>query len=154
MRTDFIVVAALAVASVVAAQNVVSPIDQARAIVNQRQFELNYQAGLTAFRAEDYETARNELKAAAALAPKRLAVWVALSETCRRLSDHAGALSAILTAITLKPEDPSLFRRLESIHSAMGEREKALKAQAKAIELMAAQSPETAADVQFNRGIS
>jgi tetratricopeptide (TPR) repeat protein len=77
-------------------------------------------AGLKAFDAADYATARKDFEAAVKKDPKNFAAYVDLGQTCEKLQDVPGAESAYKGALSVQPDLEQAAAQLSTLYSAEG----------------------------------
>ncbi|HSR49944.1 MAG TPA: tetratricopeptide repeat protein [Acidobacteriota bacterium] len=113
----------------------------------------SFQAGLDAFAAEDFETAKEQFMEAAEAAPDEPNVWGNLGQTHARLGEYEEAAAAYQKAIELNPAEPAFHQNLGGVYSSMGEADKAKAEYEKAAEIASATNPQAAADSYYNMAV-
>jgi tetratricopeptide (TPR) repeat protein len=94
-------------------------------------FEESFRAGLLALQRNDLSAAQTNLEAAAKLEPGNGRVWVALSQTYRKLKEGSKAEAAAAKAETLGRTDPMVQTTLALYYAEGGQPLKAAEAQAR-----------------------
>ena len=94
-------------------------------------FEESFRAGLLALQRNDLSAAQTNLEAAAKLEPGNGRVWVALSQTYRKLKEGSKAEAAAAKAETLGRTDPMVQSTLALYYAEGGQPLKAAEAQAR-----------------------